>query len=183
MVDIVEKSPCADLLPLKGEGVSITEPPRRPMWTLSPYDGKKEAAAKALKRGAKVDWPAINGTDGEFPRAQWFGRSHILLVGAEPPNPVLKSAACVDQTDGWAVVDVQGAHARALLDRITPLDLRDASFPVGATARVELQHMQGAITRLGTDQYELMVFRSMAATLVHDLKTAMESVEALGQTA
>ena len=89
----------------------------------------------------------------------------------------------MDHTDGWAVVDVKGAHARTVLDRITPLDLRDASLPVGATARVELQHMQGAITRLDTEQYELMVFRSMAATLVHDLKTAMESVEALDQTA
>ena len=38
--------------------------------------------------------------------------------------------------------------------------------------------MQAAITRLADDAFLIMGFRSMARTMVHDLKIAMEGVEA-----
>ena len=40
--------------------------------------------------------------------------------------------------------------------------------------------MMASITRLGADDFQIMVFRSMAATLVGELKTAMEAVAARG---
>jgi sarcosine oxidase subunit gamma len=36
--------------------------------------------------------------------------------------------------------------------------------------------MTGAVTRIGADVFLLMVFRSMAGTLLHDLERAMASV-------
>jgi sarcosine oxidase subunit gamma len=40
--------------------------------------------------------------------------------------------------------------------------------------------MMASITRIGAQSFQIMVFRSMARTLVHDLKTAMEAVAARG---
>jgi sarcosine oxidase gamma subunit len=38
--------------------------------------------------------------------------------------------------------------------------------------------MNGSVTRTGADTFLVMVFRSMAGTLLHDLQRAMESIAA-----
>jgi sarcosine oxidase gamma subunit len=43
-----------------------------------------------------------------------------------------------------------------------------------------VQHMNGSVTRIGADSFVILVFRSMAGTLYHDLERAMESVAARG---
>ena len=45
---------------------------------------------------------------------------------------------------------------------------------------LRLPHMMGSITRLAQDRFRVMVFRSMAKTLVHDFTLAMEAVGARG---
>ena len=65
-----------------------------------------------------------------------------------------------------------------ILARLVPIDLRDQAFPDGAAARTLFGHMTAVLMRLGPEHYEVMVFRSMAGTLAHDLKDAMESVAA-----
>ena len=40
--------------------------------------------------------------------------------------------------------------------------------------------MNASITRIGEDTFMIAVFRSMAQTLVHDLRTALEAVAARG---
>ncbi|MEM6306971.1 MAG: sarcosine oxidase subunit gamma family protein [Pseudomonadota bacterium] len=177
MVNLISHSPAQGLLPLTMGQVQVTEVTGLSLTTLAPYRGKD--AVGALKDAHGLEWPGPNGTSGTVDRAVWFGHSHILLMGPLPDPSLSDSCAIVDQSDAWTVVDVTGAMARDVLARLTPMDLRDAAFPVGAAARTELQHMQGCVIRIGGDQYRLMVFRSMAHTLVHDLKTAMESVAAL----
>jgi sarcosine oxidase subunit gamma len=58
--------------------------------------------------------------------------------------------------------------------------LREASFKRGHAARSLIGHMHGSVVRLGEDRFLLMVFRSMAATLVHEVVEAMEIVTARG---
>jgi sarcosine oxidase subunit gamma len=60
------------------------------------------------------------------------------------------------------------------------VDVRRAQFPPGHAARTMLHHMTCTLMRTGDDAFEIMVFRSMAATAVHDLGTAMRSVAARG---
>jgi len=38
--------------------------------------------------------------------------------------------------------------------------------------------MMASVTKTGADSFQIMVFRSMAKTLVHDLTTAMGNVNA-----
>ena len=179
MVDLIAKTAAQDLLPLTIGQVQVVEVSDMPMATLAPYKGVEGDAAKAFKKAHKLNWPAPNAATGKGPMAIWFGQAHIMLMGALPADELSESCAVVDQSDAWTVVDVTGAHSADVLARLTPIDLRDDAFPVGATARTELQHMQSSITRIASDQYRVVVFRSMAKTLVHDLQQAMEQVSAL----
>jgi sarcosine oxidase subunit gamma len=167
--------PCAGLLPLTIGTVTATEEVPDHLTALAPAKG----LGAALKSAHGLDLPApgrATGTDAA--RAIWFGRAHVLLMGPAPGPALADHAALTDISDGWAVVRLDGAGAAQVLSRLTPIDLRAQVFQPGHTARTELYHMQASITRLDTDSFLIMVFRSMAKTLVHDLKTAMEGVAA-----
>ena len=93
-----------------------------------------------------------------------------MLLGATVD---LEGAAVIDQTDAYAVARLEGSDVREVLARLTPLDIRPGHFGTGRTARTLLGHMTAQITPVGPEAFEVMVFRSMAGTLVHDLTRAM----------
>ncbi len=179
MVDLVAKSPFEMKLPLTIGDVTINAPKATVLTSIAPYIGKDKALSEALKSSHGMAAPAPNratGKDGA--RALWFGNRMILLQGPEPDKSLARYAALTDQSDGWAVIRIDGAGAVDVLARLTPIDLRNSRFKRGHTARTELLHMMSSITRLGAQSYQVMVFRGFAQTLVHDLKTAMQSVAA-----
>jgi sarcosine oxidase subunit gamma len=167
VLDLVAKSPAADLLPLTIGALEVVELSPPVILSLAAQD------EKPLEKALGLSLPAPNQTTmNEKGRLLWFGHAHWLWMGAA----LDVSAYVTDQSDAWYVVELGGNGARDALARLTPLDLRDATFPIDATARTELQHMSASITRTGQDSYMIMVFRSMAKTLVHDLETAMKTV-------
>ena len=176
MVKLIAKSAADGRLPIEVGGVQVDELVA-PMASIAPFGGKGAALAKALKAKHGVALPDIGRMNqkGDI-RCQWFGLDHVMLIGAEPDPSLSKVAAVTDQSDAWCRVRLTGTHARDVLARLTPVDLRDLSMPVGATVRTDVQHMSGAVTRVADDAWEVMVFRSMAGTLVHDLQVAMETV-------
>jgi sarcosine oxidase subunit gamma len=87
-------------------------------------------------------------------------------------------AAVADQLSGWTVLELSGDNARDVLARLAPIDLREGALPEGATSRTVIGQMTGSMTRTGVDIYEVMVFRSMAGTAVHELERAMKGVAA-----
>jgi len=103
-----------------------------------------------------------------------------MLVGVTPDSSLLSEASVVDQSDAWAIVILEGASAEDVLARLVPVDVRAARFKLGHTARTMLGHMTVSITRVGEQAFQIMAFRSMAKTLVHDLQRAMESVASRG---
>ncbi|NNK17291.1 MAG: sarcosine oxidase subunit gamma [Sulfitobacter sp.] len=180
MVELKETSPCAGLLPLNIGSVTLEEMTPGRLTSLSSYGNASDLSA-ALEAAHGCAWPKPNrstGKDGS--RCIWFGRGEALLVGPDADATLAKHGAVVDQSDAWAVVSLQGAGAVDVLARLVPVDLRDAVFKRGHTARSQLMHMNASITKLGSDQFMLMVFRSMAGTLVHDLKGAMAAVASRG---
>ncbi|WP_371227496.1 sarcosine oxidase subunit gamma [Roseovarius sp. 2305UL8-3] len=179
MIKLQAKSPCAGLLPISIGDVALKEVDPGVMTSFAPFKGADKAFGAALKAAHGVAAPLPNRSTGkEGARAIWFGQRMVLLMGPVPDNGLVKHAALVDQSDAWAVVRLEGQGARDVLARLTPIDLREAVFKRGHTARTELQHMMASITRIGADSYQIMVFRAFAETLVHDLKTAMEGVAA-----
>ncbi|WP_370400854.1 sarcosine oxidase subunit gamma [Sulfitobacter sp. JB4-11] len=179
MVDLNETSACAGLLPLSIGRFTVEEHLPGALTSISPFDAA--AMAKALEKGHGLAWPAPNRSSGKAQaRCIWFGHREVLLMGPLPDATLTKHGAVVDVTDGWAVVHLQGAGVEDVLARLVPVDLSPAAFKRGHTARTMLVHMNASITRIGADAFEILVFRSMATTLVHDLKRAMESVTARG---
>ncbi len=174
-------SPCAGLLPIAVGNYKLSEVPFTRMTLLSPYKGKEKQLGLALFKAHGMQFAAPNRSTGKMDaKCVWFGQGQAMLVGPTPAKSLAKSAAVVDQSDSWAVVRLQGAGAADVLARLTSIDLRPAVFKRGHTARSELRHMMVSITRVGVDAFEIMAFASMAATLVHDLQDAMESVAAQG---
>lgn len=172
-------TPCAGLLPLTVGALTLSEVTPDHLTVIAPLQGKAAALGAAFKAAHGLDWPAPNrATGGDDARAIWFGHAHVLLMGPAPDPALSDHASLTDVSDGWALVLLQGAGAADVLARLSPIDLRAGVFQPGHTARTELLHMQASITRLSDDAFLIMGFRSMARTLVHDLKIAMEGVEA-----
>lgn len=177
MAKLIAKTALAGLLPATIGTVTLTEVDAGEVTLIAPFNGQKKAVSDALKAAHGVAFPAPNrSTSKGDVRMVWCGFGQALLMGAACPKDL--PAACVDQTDASAIVTVSGAGAVDVLERLTPIDLRNAVFKRGHTARSLIAHMPASITRLGVDTYEVSVMRSMAATLVHDLTQAAENVAA-----
>ena len=158
-------------LPIEiGDTILEDAQPEAITW-VAPFDRKMTAVKKALGGfpGPGEVAEVIAG------RALSVGPGQALILGSAV---TCDGAAVVDQSDGWTVVALDGASARDVLARLTPLDLRDTSLPEGATARALIGHMTASLTRVGPYRYEIMVFRSMTDTLLHEVQRAMTQVAA-----
>ncbi|MEX0370614.1 MAG: sarcosine oxidase subunit gamma [Tateyamaria sp.] len=179
MAELIAKTPLDDAVPLTIGTCTVAEVDLGTLTSIAPYRGAK--IGDAFKAAHGMAWPAPNratGRDGA--RAIWFGRDMVLLAGPAPDGSLAKHAALTDQSDAWTSVTLTGPDAEAVLARMVPLDLSADRFKRGHTARTQIQHMTGSVTRVAADAFLLMVFRSMAGTLLHDLERAMASVAARG---
>ncbi|MGX9349779.1 sarcosine oxidase subunit gamma [Shimia sp. W99] len=179
MAELLAKSPCEGLLPKEVDGLTLSEATRATMTSLSPYRGQEAALSDVLKTEHGMALPRPNRSAGkEGARAVWFGQRQVMLIGPDPALSLADHAALTDQSDAWAVVLLEGEGAEDVLARLVPLDLRREHFKKGHTARSQLQHMMVSITRVGDARFQIMAFRSMAKTLVHELEIAMIGVAA-----
>ena len=181
MVELKAKSPLDGHAPTTIGSVSLSEMDLGAMTSVAPWNGQGDALSAAMEKTLGVGFPAPGQAlfNGDV-LAIWFGRDMALLTGAEPVAGLSDHAALTDQSDAWTALRLSGAGAEDVLARLVPLDLRAAHFAPGATARTELAHMAASVTRLEDSAFLVMVFRSMAQTLHHDLKSAMEAVAARG---
>ena len=179
MVDLVAESPLGGMADKTIGTVTLAEVDLGTLTSIAPFKGAVIGAA--FKDAHGMAWPAPGRATGKAgARAIWFGRDMVLLAGPEPDAALNAYAAMTLQSDAWACVTLSGTDVEAVLARLVPLDLSAEVFKRGHTARTMIQHMNGSVTRIGADTFLLMVFRSMAGTLLHDLARAMESVAARG---
>ncbi len=174
-------SPCAGLLPLTIGAAEVVEVEPGRLTSVAPCNGQQGKLSRAMKAAHGVAYPHANGlTRGRDTSAIWFGHAQAMLVGPAADAGLAKCAALTDQSDAWAVVILSGDAAEDVLARLVPVDVRMAHFPVGMAVRTQLQHLSVSLARVEEGAFQIMAFRSMARTLVHDLKTAMEAVAARG---
>ena len=179
VVDLVAKTPCADVLPVTVGGLTLSEAAPACITSVAPFKGAEVALSAAMEAAHGMAFPAPGRTTGKAAlKAVWTGRGQCFLMGDVPADAGLAAhAALTDQGDGWAVMHLDGEAAEAVLARLTPLDLRASVFKRGHTARSELGHMMAVVTRTAKG-FEIMVMRSFAKTAVHHIHEAMESVTA-----
>ncbi len=181
MAELNAKTPLDDFAPMTVGTVTLEETDLGILTSVAPFRDRAKAVADRVKDGHGIAWPAngrATGKDGA--RAIWFGRDMVLLAGPTPDPGLAHDAAVTDQSDAWTAVTLSGADAEDVLARLVPMDLSVATFKRGHTARTQIQHMNGSVTRVGADRFLILVFRSMAGTLLHDLQRAMESIAARG---
>jgi len=179
VVELQAESPGAGLLPVAAGALRLSAAVPERMTSLAPYNGQAAALSDAVQAAHGMGWPGAGRMTGrKGARAMWFGREMALLIGPEPDPGLAAHAALVDQSDAWAVLVLEGSGAVDVLARLCPLDLRDQVFKRGHVARTKVAHMAGAIARMGAENWRIMVFRSMAGTLIHEAETAMRRVAA-----
>lgn len=177
MASLIEKSACDGLLPVTVGAMTLTEAAPARITSVAPFAGQDKAVVAALKTMG-LAWPAPNRAVVKGDAACfWTGRGQAFLVGADPAG-LVGVAALTDQSGAWAVMRLTGAGHEQALARLVSVDLRLTAFPVGHVARTGLNHMMAVLHRTAPDAITIMVFRSMAATAVHEITTAMRSVTA-----
>lgn len=172
MVKLIALTPCTNLLPIAHGALTVTEVLPDRLMSVAPYAGQSKATSAKLKEQVGAALAAVNRRAGAV---TWFGHGAWLVAGDVALDGL---AAVTDQSDAWAVVMLSGAGAEDVLARLVPVDLRAQVFKVNHVAKTMLGHMSVTITRSGADAFEIMVMRSMARTLVHDLDVAMRGLAA-----
>lgn len=169
--------PATGALPLTRGSMTLVLIDPGSLTSIAPLSGQQEATAAALKASTGLGLPrnACEGSGGTI--IQWFGRDLWLLGGDEAPD--LPGAVLTDQSDAWVTLELSGPRIAEVMARLVPIDLRDAAFPPGSAARTEMHGMMVALARTGPETLRIMAFRSMAGTLTHALRDAMETVAAL----
>lgn len=180
MDELAERAPFEGLLPIEIGGVRIVAEDLGRLTSVSPV-GDASVLSDALEVGHGMAWPKPGRATGKSgARCIWFGLREVLLVGPAPDADLARHAAVVDVSDGWAAVSVEGAPGVDVLARLVPIDLRPAVFKRGHTARTHVGHMPASVTRLGPERLLVLTFRSMAGTMAHELRRALEAVAARG---
>ena len=177
MAKLIAKPALEAGVPFAAGDVKLSAPDAGRLTSIAPFDGAAAAVAASLMAAHGLGFPEPNRmTVAEHAQCIWWGRGQAMLVGPAVDGGLAKHAALTDQSDGWVVFLLEGAGSAEVLARLTPIDMRLSVFPAGHTARTQLGHMMASITRLGAQQFQIMVFRSMAQTAAHELQGAMKSV-------
>ncbi len=172
MPSLIPLSPFRDLLPVSLGDATLTELTYSAITSIA---RGKAAKPEAFQKAAGVAFPAPNRTTGkEGARAIWTGPDQCFWFGPAPAK--ITGYSLTDQSDGWAAMRLTGAQAEQVLARLTPIDLRPAHFKRGHTARTLMGHMSVSITRTGPQAFDILCFRSMAATAVHEIHAAMSAL-------
>ena len=178
MLSLTAKSACDGLLPLTIGSVSVVEMSSAVITALGCRKDQQKALSSALKIHHGLALPATQRATGKASaRCLWYGAQY-LLIGPKPHPALAKTAALVDQSDGFAAITLKGTHSREVFSRLVPIDLSPAVFKQGHSARSLLQHIHISITRVSKDGFLILAPRSMAGTLIKDLKSAMQTVAA-----
>jgi len=181
-------SPFAELLHPVGIGSGVT---------VSDRDGMGLASVMALKGQRALVAERLMTSYG-FIAPKGPGRSaagEVAIVGIGPDrwlatksgaaNALAEDlarlldgiAAVTDQSDGYAVLRLQGPALRQVLAKGVAIDLHPEAFPVNGAAVTAIAHIGVTLWRLddaadGSPVFEIALFRSMASSFMHWLESS-----------
>lgn len=164
------------LVPVTHGALELVDATPARITSVAPFNGRAAAVGAALEPlGLRFPKPneVVAGAAG---RVVWTGPGQAFLIDADPA-PLTGLAALTDQSDGWVGLRLSGAGAEDALARLIPIDLRPRAFGAGAAARAPLGHMLSVVMRAPAG-IEMLLFRSMARTAVHEIGVAMAALAA-----
>ena len=118
---------------------------------------------------------AVAGTLAALPpgEARPVGPGEWVLVSGDGAQaPEIDGAMVVDQSHGRTLFRLSGPDAIAILMRGVALDLAGGALPVGGAASMAFGHQSINLARIAENAFELVVGRSFAESLYHDMRQA-----------
>ncbi len=115
---------------------------------------------------------ALKALPGVSPRK--VGPGEWLVVTSNVRSASARSPAQWSSTRSHARTHfrLKGPHAVRILMKGVGVDLPGGAVPIGASAMMAFQHLTVNLARTGDDAFELIVLRSFAESLYHDLRLA-----------
>lgn len=149
--------------------------------------GGEESGKKAVKTAFGADLPEIGKSVLAKDKAARLLRLSLEQGFVLFPHPTpdaetvvaakLKGAAyTTDQTDVWSALELSGPGARAVLERICPIDLHPDAFAVNDVARTVMEHLGAIVLRTDTDTFLLLSASSSAESFLHAVETSIANV-------
>ena len=176
MADFLEKWPSSDMLPMSMGGCTLQSVQPLAITWIAPFKGERGRVSNALEDALGCSWPDPNRfTESNGTRVLSVAQGQILVLG---PRVEMEGAAVVDQSDGLIALALCGDRAGDVLSRLTSVDLRDAVFKTGHTARTQLRDITVSLSRLDGDRWVLLIPRSMVEHAIDDIQRAMRGVVA-----
>jgi len=159
-------------------GVILSEQPDLLLHQVAAWQNSLDEVGNSLAQLVGADaaagpCSAVTGGKGSMLRIEpmkWW------LVGVAAPEFDAEKAVTLDISHSRTRVRVSGDDAVAFLNRHFPLDLREASFPVGSVASSATHHVGVTLWR-SPDGYELFIPRGFALSLWEGL---VESAQQFG---
>ena len=147
-------------------GVILTEPGDLVLHQVAAWPDSMDAVGAGLAKLVGVDaapgpCQAATGDKGSLLRIEpmkWW------VYGAAAPAFDAEQAVTLDVSHSRTHLTVSGEDAVEFLNRHFPLDLRDASFPVGSVASSATHHVGVTLWR-SADGFQLFIPRGFALSL------------------
>lgn len=138
-----------------GDGVTLKALPEGHVVMLLTREGQPAPEAAGLRPAGPGQWLKV----GDEP----LPPEDLAALGARLPD-----VAISDQSHGRVRIAVAGGKAAAMLAKGTAVDL--AALPLGESVATLVGHLGVHLTRTGEAEFELLVLRSFATALWHDLE-------------
>jgi heterotetrameric sarcosine oxidase gamma subunit len=140
-----------------GPGVMLSTRTDLSLWQVAAWPQSAAAVAQRLAGEA--------GAVHRIGPLKWW-----ILDGGRPDFDAAE-AVTVDLSHDQTPIRVAGPQAKALLQRVVALDLREKAFPVGGFAATGGHHLMLKLRRLEPQAFEVFVMRSFARNLWELLET------------
>ncbi|RWK56665.1 MAG: sarcosine oxidase subunit gamma [Mesorhizobium sp.] len=159
-------------------GISLTEIRNFDLIQIMARRGKGAELANAAKARFGMAAPAVPKAVQTADAALiWSGPDQFLVLskGGRHALDILsqafsQSASLSDQSHARALISVAGTKARAMLAKLSSLDLHPAAFPIGTAAATSIDHTSVNLWR-GNDRpdgqpvFNVLVFATFAESL------------------
>ena len=134
--------------------------------------GRSDADAATVEKAIAAPIADLGGELRQLSPGQWFWVGNATLSQervAEMSAALPSMLALTDQTHGRVRLVVSGPQVRSVLAKGTMIDLADDVFAIGQSAMTQIGHIGAMITRTGDAEFEIMVLRSFAESLWHEI--------------
>lgn len=169
--DVLARSPLYQYSALRGDGLQLQE---NALATQLVIRGNTDDASfvQGVEKATGLALPGnLQSEANDGWRLRWIAPDEWLLTGPANAAFTMETAlrenlsghyAVINVSGGQTLVRLSGANARTVLMKSCPYDVHDRNFPVGKVVSTVFAKSQAIVSRLGDDEWELVVRRSFA---------------------